>query len=377
MNRGTDSILSVYSDARAEYTKQLCVFLVPAFFQFFTELLEKAKISMINEPKRALWQFQNFLNEIHDWNIQKVNNEIHLIYTNCGCDYLEDLLTAVFIAHTKVLTAIRLSSNNKKVEINIPKVEHFLFKVLCETSKLLWSSTYLFRDGIPGIEKQQNYRMIEQLINEGILQAVRGLVPVKSILRDFVSNDNGDDDNSDDEKEQSRTEVEDEHESNTIKSSELSKTEHNDNILNETEQEPVNQNNIVSADINIPEPVVLNQTVEPVTQVVEPSQDVLGVPKEENASEQPKEEPNTIVTVPQTIIIDEKPSVRFGEFDAVFDSDHPMDSDMIYEPKDDEVPALEIMEGDGMPLVDGLDFDDLAENEDKLEEIGVDDYEEL
>ena len=117
MNRSSDPILSVYSDARVEYTKQLCVFLVPAYFQFFIDLLEKAKQSMSQEPKKILWQFQNFLNEIHDWNMEKVNNEIHTIYTNCGCDYLEDLLTAVFIAHTKVLTAIRLSSNNKKVEI--------------------------------------------------------------------------------------------------------------------------------------------------------------------------------------------------------------------------------------------------------------------
>jgi hypothetical protein len=127
MNR--DSVLSVYSDARTEYTKQLCVFLVPAYFQFYVELLEKAKRIMVQEPKRALWQFQNYLNEIHDWNMEKVANEIHVIQINSGCDYLEDLLTAVFIAHTKVLTAIRLSTNNKKVEINIPKVEHFLFKL--------------------------------------------------------------------------------------------------------------------------------------------------------------------------------------------------------------------------------------------------------
>ena len=86
MNRGSDSILSVYSDARAEYTKQLCVFLVPAYFQFFINLLEKSKQAMITTPKRSLWQFQNYLNEIHDWNMEKVNNEIHTIYTNCGCD---------------------------------------------------------------------------------------------------------------------------------------------------------------------------------------------------------------------------------------------------------------------------------------------------
>jgi hypothetical protein len=41
------------------------------------------------------------------------------------------------------------------------------------------------------LRKQQNYRSIEQIINEGILQAVRSLVPVKSILKDFVGNDSG------------------------------------------------------------------------------------------------------------------------------------------------------------------------------------------
>lgn len=320
MNR--DSVLSVYSDARTEYTKQLCVFLVPAYFQFFVDLLEKAKQAMVNEPKKGLWQFQNYLNDIHDWNMERVNHEIHIINTNSGCDYLEDLLTAVFIAHTKVLTAIRLSSSQKKVEINIPKVEHFLFKVLCETSKLLWSSTYLFRDGISGIEKQQNYRNIETILNDGVLQAVRSLVPVKSILKDFVNQDVTEED-SDDEPEKKELTIPP---SVSIAAEELKK------------EEPLTVPTVVSVE------------------------------------EKPVEQ--------QTIIIDDKPTVRFGQFDAVFDSDHPNDSDMIYDPKENEeedipekdAPVLEIMEEGGSSLMDGLDFDTLdAKNED----IGLEDYEEL
>ena len=331
MNR--DSVLSVYSDARTEYTKQLCVFLVPAYFQFFVDLLEKAKQAMVNEPKKGLWQFQNYLNDIHDWNMERVNQEIHIINTNSGCDYLEDLLTAVFIAHTKVLTAIRLSSHQKKVEINIPKVEHFLFKVLCETSKLLWSSTYLFRDGISGIEKQQNYRNIETILNDGVLQAVRSMVPVKSILKDFVNQDVTEED-SDDEPE---------------KKEEL------------TVPPPVS--------ITAEEPKKEEPPVVPVVVLVE-EKPVEEKPLEEKSSEQ------------QTIIIDDKPTVRFGQFDAVFDSDHPNDSDMIYDPKEGEeedtnekdAPVLEIMEEGGISLMDGVDFDVLdAKNED----IGLEDYEEL
>jgi hypothetical protein len=375
MNRGSDSILSVYSDARAEYTKQLCVFLVPAFFQFFVELLDKAKSTMINEPKKVLWEFQNYLNQIHDWNMEKVNNEIHRIQVNSGCDYLEDLLTAVFIAHTKVLTAIRLSSNKKKIEINVPKVEHFLFKVLCETSKLLWSSTYLFRDGISGIEKQQNYRTIEQLINEGILQAVRNLVPVKSILKDFVGGDTAE---VGEEEEDSDDEETKEVHNGVIKQDEI-KAELNEEIKQHSEQE-----------INIPQSISIQDV--PITPTPNPTPNLTSMAEETNLQSPPHLDVTDITTnennvlqkpqneivqgLPQTIVIDDKPGVRFGEFDAVFDSDNPMDSDMVFDPKDeDDIPVLEILDEAGAPLSEGLDFDDLDEKKD--DDMGIEDYEEL
>jgi len=343
MNR--DSVLSVYSDARTEYTKQLCVFLVPAYFQFYVDLLEKAKRVMIQEPKRALWQFQNYLNEIHDWNMEKVSNEIHLIQANSGCDYLEDLLTAVFIAHTKVLTAIRLSTNNKKVEINIPKVEHFLFKVLCETAKLLWSSTYLFRDGIPGMEKQQNYRTIENMLNEGIIQAVRSLVPVKSILKDFVTHDSS----SDVQKEEEDSDDEPE------KKEELAVPP------------PVD---IVEPPANVPDVPIVPETVAPAITPID-------IP---TATPTPSAQPSTPI-----IMIDDKPTVRFGEFNAMFDSDHPTDSDLIMEPKESEEPTpsaeqesgpvLQILEEEGTSL--DIEAESLDNLEGPSESIGLDDYEEL
>jgi hypothetical protein len=348
MNRSSDSVLSVYSDARAEYTKQLCFFLVPAYFQFFIDLLERAKRE--SEPKKSLWQFQTYLNEVHDWNMEKVQQEINKINTNCGCDYMEDLLTAVFVAHTKVLTAIRLSSNKKKIEISVPKVDHFLFKVLCETSKLLWSSTYLFRDGIPGIEKQQNYRTIEQIINEGILQAVRSLVPVKSILKDFVSNEGGED--SDEEKEQKEDKEEKEE-----KEEKEQKTPDIPTVLES------------KAASEIPPLVSLDVPVAPVIQVAD-----LALESKDN-------NPNNVKQLPaQTIIIDDKPTVSFGDYDAVFDSDNPHQSDMIYDPKDgdeNDVPALEILDEQGTSLAEGLDFDDMDEKQAKPEDLGTDDYESL
>jgi hypothetical protein len=363
MNRGSDSVLSVYSDARAEYTKQLCMFLVPAYFQFYIELLEKAKQTMVAEPKRALWQFQTYLNEIHDWNMEKVNHEIHTIYTNCGCDYMEDLLTAVFIAHTKVLTAIRLSANNKKVEINVPKVEHFLFKVLCETSKLLWSSTYLFRDGITGMEKQQNYRSIEQILNEGILQAVRNLVPVKSILKDFMNQDVADTTPEEDSDEEDKEVKEVKEEPKEVKEEPKEVKEE----LKE-QKEPKNEIIVPSA-ISLPSDSPITSSIASFnSSIVEPLMAMMKPEEKKEDSSNP------------TIVLTDKHNVSFGKYNTVFSTEHPEESDMVIDIRDDEstdgehVPALEIMEGSGQPLKDEIDFDTL---DGPVESIGAGDYEEL
>jgi hypothetical protein len=327
-----DSIVSVYSDTRSEYTKQLCIFLVPAYFQFFVDLLTKVKQGI--EPKKVLWQFQTNLNEVHDWNMEKVHNEIALIHTNTGCDYLEDLLTAVFIAHTKVLTAIRLSANNKKIEITIPKVEHFLFKVLCEISKLLWSSTYLFREDISGIDRQQNYKAIEGIISEGILQAIRSLVPVKSILKNLVNQE---------EKSDKVDEDSDDEEVQVAKPSFMKPKEPIDSTIDQPVQEST-----VEEPVSVLAPL---ESIEPV------KPELICIPVESS---------------PQIINLDEKPSVSFAKFNTLFSSENPDESNMI-DANDDKAPDLEILDGDSSALSND-DFDDLQESGNPLDE---DDFDEL
>jgi len=381
----SDSIVSVYSDTRSEYTKQLCIFLVPAYFRFFVDLFTKAKQSA--DPKKALWQFQTYLNEIHDWNMEKVQNEINTINTNTGCDYLEDLLTAVFIAHTKVLTAIRLSANNKKVEITIPKVDHFLFKVLCEISKLLWSSTYLFREDISGIDRQQNYKLIEGMIGEGISQAIRSLVPVKSILKNLVNHEDEKDDSKSNSKDDTKDDIND------------NDSDEEDTIVKKplvTLEPPVTSSNNELAAVTLPavEPIVpaidaltsktdskVAQPVIPqvalkaaslipqaaslipsIAELVEPTPDTTTIPPIPALEE--KNDTPTIIN------LDEKPKVSFGSFNSFF-SDEPENTDMI-NATNENTPDLEILDVDGSAL-SGDDFDDLNAPVDEP----LDDYEEL
>lgn len=186
MDSDYDSVIGVYSEAKSEYSRQLTLFILPVVTKFFFRLLDATKEE---EPdsKKHIWAFQNKLSQIPEWNQDKVIKETNKIQSDSGCDYLEELLTAVFIAHTKVLSSIRLNNRQKKLQISIPKVDHFLHRTLTECSRVLWSSAYLFHENINPIDKQKNLEKINSLIGECIIQAVRSMLPVKNILREYLS----------------------------------------------------------------------------------------------------------------------------------------------------------------------------------------------
>jgi hypothetical protein len=268
-----------------------------------------------------------------------------VIHTNTGCDYLEDLLTAVFIAHTKVLTAIRLSANNKKIEITIPKVDHFLFKVLCEVSKLLWSSTYLFREDISGVDRQQNYKAIEGIINEGIIQAIRSLVPVKTILKNLVNQEDKKDGDSKDAKEE---DSDDEDVQVAKPAIELKPaTEVATAATAEVAAE-------VAPLIELEEPSTLTNTISSIAAVMDPITSAVT---------------SSLDALPTIINLDEKPKVSFASFNSMFSSEDPEQSNMV----EDTTPDLEIIEDSGSALSSG-DFDELNEMGTSID---TDDYEEL
>lgn len=192
---------NVYTEAKGEYTRQLCSFLVPALHTFFLNMLSLAKEREL-DAKKHLMAFQTLLEAISEWNVDKVQRETQALAMSSQCDYLEELLTAVFIAHTKVLSAIRLTNHQKKLQITIPKLEHFLHRTMTECARLLWSNTYLFATNGAALERQKNMRQIEALITEGVLQGVRGMLPVKSILRKYLATDDEETDTEEGENEE-------------------------------------------------------------------------------------------------------------------------------------------------------------------------------
>jgi len=183
--------VSLYSEARVEYLKQLAMWIIPPLVEFFRNEYELIKLKENRVENVAMAGFQKFCAEVPKWNQDVIDANVATVLDNCRCDYVEELMTAVFIAHTKMLTAIRVNSKNKKLQITLPKLDHFLHRVYIECARSFWKSPYIFSDECTPIERQKNILQAESMCTEALSGAVRSLLPVKSILKDYLDDDDG------------------------------------------------------------------------------------------------------------------------------------------------------------------------------------------
>ena len=180
--------ISLYSEARQEYLKQLSTWLCGPLVEYFRK--EYNSIS-VRAGKKAMSEFQTFCSTVPLWNQDVIDTNIGTLLDNCRCDYIEELMTAVFIAHTKMLTSIRVNSRMKKLQITLPKLDHFLHRVFTECARAFWKAPFLFSEENSPVERQKNILQAESMCGEALSAAVRGLLPIKNILRDYLEDDDG------------------------------------------------------------------------------------------------------------------------------------------------------------------------------------------
>tara|TARA_B100001059_G_scaffold236739_1_gene289583 strand:+ start:7312 stop:8607 length:1296 start_codon:yes stop_codon:yes gene_type:complete len=183
-----DYNLNVLSEAKNEYSSRLLNILTPLIIQgvksIFNEAVELCENN--DEDEKYLMTFQNFLSRVPNWNSNIINEEKNRIITKSNCSYLEDLLTCVHITQVKILTSIRVSSQQKKIDIDIPKLGDFIHSAYINFARKLYKNIYLFEKDIMPLDYQKNMRECEILCRESILEVIRESMPIEHILRAYM-----------------------------------------------------------------------------------------------------------------------------------------------------------------------------------------------
>jgi hypothetical protein len=183
-----DFNVSALHESKNEWGSRLVTILTPLIIDGYKSILEES-IKLCkenNENDKYLMTFQNLISRIPKWNVQIIETERKRICEKSGCNYLEDLITCVHIIQLKVLTAMRVGQKQKKIDINIPKLDDFIHKTYINVARKVYKNVYLFEIGIPPLQTQKNHRELEIIIQECILNTLRESIPVEAILKAYI-----------------------------------------------------------------------------------------------------------------------------------------------------------------------------------------------
>lgn len=175
-------------ESKNEWGARLLTILTPLIIEGFQSIYEES-LSLCksnNETEKHLMTFQNFISRIPKWNSNIVETEQKRIKEKSGCSYLEDLITCVHIIQLKLLTAVRVGSKQKKIDVKIPSISNFIHKVYITSARKIYKNVYLFERNITPLQIQKNARELEILIQESILNTIRESIPVDVLLRSYL-----------------------------------------------------------------------------------------------------------------------------------------------------------------------------------------------
>jgi hypothetical protein len=211
-------------EAKQEYTRHLCNFLKPLIYDGLMSMYTTSIESCEDKDKESLLYFQKELENVPLWNSEVIQDETNRILEDCV--YFHELLTAVFISNVRILSSVKLSNTKKKVEITIPNNDKFIHKCYVNVSKLIYSDPYLFSLKKYDNNIFNNTKDVYMVIEDAITDAIRDLLPIKSILNSYLC----DDDNEEIEDTEDTEDAED--------TEEIEDTENTEEIDNEHKEEP-------------------------------------------------------------------------------------------------------------------------------------------
>jgi hypothetical protein len=81
---------------------------------------------------------------------------------------------------------MRVGQKQKKIDINIPKLDDFIHKAYINVARKIYKNVYLFEINVPPLQIQKHNREMETIVQECILNAVRESIPIEHILKAYM-----------------------------------------------------------------------------------------------------------------------------------------------------------------------------------------------
>ena len=111
--------------------------------------------SKMSKGKKVLVSFQTLLKDVPNFSNSMIKQHTDAIIDRCS--YFSDLLAAVFVASTKIMSSVRLRQDTAKISLKLPTNDIFIHTVFIEAAKNLYADPYVFHDDGPSTNVTKSY----------------------------------------------------------------------------------------------------------------------------------------------------------------------------------------------------------------------------
>ena len=172
--------LNILVEAKREYIGQLCLLMCPVMIETYETMYEEAY--KLTKGRKVLVMYQKLLKEVPNWSDAMSKQHTDNITNRCA--WFNDLLAAVFVSCVKILSAVRLNKDNKKISLKLPTNEVFVQTCYNNVAKDLYRDPYIYHE--TQNEHARNDKLYERFC-VCIETTVKELIPVQQILQTYMS----------------------------------------------------------------------------------------------------------------------------------------------------------------------------------------------
>lgn len=177
---------AILVEAERKFMIKLCNAMTPVMIDAFYEMYKKAV--EVSKGRQTLIHYQTLLQEVPHWNNTIVKQHADAIIKSCAM--FPNLLAAVFVISVKIMSAVRISSDSKKINIKLPSNDVFVHSCYIAAAKSLYEDPYVVVDKMS--DQDRRIKMASRF-NELIKEVVDDFIPVQQILDTYIPNFTGGD----------------------------------------------------------------------------------------------------------------------------------------------------------------------------------------
>ena len=177
--------MDVLVEAERKYMAKLVNAMAPVMTTAFFDLFQEAK--KLSQGRKVLLQYQALLKEVQNWNNTIVKQHTDNIIKTCAM--FPNLLAAVFVILVKVMSAVKITSESKKLNIKLPTNDVFVHSCYIAVAKSLYDDPYLMVDEMSDMDRRSS---LHTRISKAVHEVVEDFVPVQQILDTYIPSVLGD-----------------------------------------------------------------------------------------------------------------------------------------------------------------------------------------